>query len=135
MAGKAPFVDLGDLGIDLRLGDDLGMPPVDPGVERATEEMVAEFISSADKSRDSEETISETEAEQPADRAPGPTVADLFGDGERGLEEEAAEGRPNPKGEKADGRAVEVTIAYSTWEDFMDRRAGPTMTFDYVRYL
>lgn len=40
MASFAPFDDLNDLGIDMRLGEDLGMPPTDAGVERATKEVV-----------------------------------------------------------------------------------------------
>lgn len=76
-----PFAGSGDLGIDMRLGEDLGMPPTDAGVERATEEVVADLLS---LSSDGE---SEDEARAPPG-APGPTAAELFDEGERALEEE-----------------------------------------------
>lgn len=60
MAGDAPYASLGDLGIDMRLGEDLGMPPTDAGVKRAIEEMVAELLTSSDDS-DSEEMETEDE--------------------------------------------------------------------------
>lgn len=86
MARDAPFVGLGGLWIDMRLGEDLGMPPIDIGVERATEEVVVDLLSSLNDSED-EEVESDNEAETPS-RTSGPTATELLAEGERGLKED-----------------------------------------------
>lgn len=86
LPGDAPFADLVYLGINIRIGEDLGMPPTDAGVERATEEMVAELLSSEDN--DSEGTKSEDVA-RASPVTQDPSVAELLDESERALEEEA----------------------------------------------
>lgn len=76
MIGDAPFVGLSDLGIDMQLGEYLGMPPTDPGIERAMEVTAAECVTSINES---EETKVGTESEggvtPTAEGLTGPTIA------------------------------------------------------------
>lgn len=128
-----PFADLGDLGIDMRIGGDLGIPPVDVGVERAMEEVVADLQSSASGSED-EETESDGEAET-LPRASGPIAAELLDEGGRALEEDREAAEERAVEDQAKRAAAQVTISYGTWEHYVDRLAGPVPTFNYQSYL
>lgn len=133
MADSAPFDDLSDLGIDMRLGEDLGMPLTDAGVERVMEEVVADLQSSASSSED-EETESGGEAETPSG-AFGPTATKLLDEGERALEEDREAEQEKAAEDQAKRSAAQVTISYGTWEHYVDRLAGPVPTFNYQSYL
>lgn len=78
MAGDAPFASLGDLGINMRLSEDLGMPSADAGIEQATEVMVAELFLG------SEGSGTEFDAELSVEKMSGPSIANLLAEA-RGL--------------------------------------------------
>lgn len=89
--GDAPFEGLGVLGIDMRLGADLRMPPVDPKLERATEEVMEGLVSSPGGSESETETESNDRNAAPAlERSSGPTAAELLEEGARALERDRA---------------------------------------------
>lgn len=130
-AGFTSFADLGDLGIDMQIGEDLGMPPVNVGVERATDEMVAELLVSSD---DSEETESDDEAATSAG-SPGPSASELHAEAEHALAEEREVGRKVAEEGRAEQASAKVTVSYSAWEHLIDGLAGPAPTFNYEEYI
>lgn len=132
MVGNAPFEGLGDLGIDMRLGEHLGMPPADAGLERATEEMVAELLSSSEGGGSDGMGNDEARA---ALRTRSPTVAKLFDEGDQALEEERVAEERGMAEMRETHSAAEVTVAYSAWEHYIDRAVGPAPVFNYDVYL
>lgn len=125
MVGKAPFKGLGDLGINMRLGEDLGMPPIDAGLERATEEVLVKLLSLGGD--DSEGTESEGVADAPS-AARGPSAAELLDESERVQEEEMEAEARQVDEEAADRTTGQVTVAYEAWEQYIDRVVGPAQS-------
>lgn len=137
MAGDAPFTDLSDLGVDMRLGGKFSASEsgggVEPGVERATMEVVEELVSDAEESSDSRV---DKRFDPGVERMTGEMVAELLAEGEQALEEQRAATRARRQEDSAEELANKFDWeTCDAWESFIDSQAEPTPRFDFVEYL